>query len=144
PPADPDDPKAYIAALRQQQTAIADGREQVPAIEGGAPVGYDDNPHVQRILSAFKAEQDAAARRRAEADRAAREALRTYRDAVEYLLGLPDHGERALDAARDYLLGDEQAAHGFPLLAATPGVMDEHRITIWAAEAAKAVAGDAS
>lgn len=136
PPADPDDDKAYRAALRAQQARIAAGVEEVPAIEAGQSAGYDDNPHVQRIVAEFNEQRDAAARRKAQQAAAEREALRAYRDAVEHLLALPDRGERALAAARDELLGDTQAAQGFPLLQALPGVMDEHRITIHAARLA--------
>lgn len=133
PPADPDDPKAYMLALRAQQKAIADGREQVPAIEGGAPTGYDDNPHVQRILAAFKAEQDAAAAHKAAEAAAERDHVRAYVAAVQTLLALPDRGRAAIEAARDELYSDEQAAKGLPLLAATAGVHDEHKVTVHAA-----------
>lgn len=136
PAADPDDDKAYRAALRAQQARIAAGVEEAPAIEAGQSAGYDDNPHVQRIVAEFNEQRDAAARRKAQQAAAEREALRAYRDAVEHLLALPDRGERALAQARDELLGDEQAAQGFPVLQALPGVMDEHRITIYAARLA--------
>lgn len=133
PLADPDDPQAYMAALRQQQARIADGRETVPAIEAGAPAGYDDNPHVQRILADFRKAQDAAALRKAQEADVQRQGVRAYVTAVEQLLALPDHGEKALTQARSELLGDEQAAQGFPLLRSLPGLMDEHRIHIHAA-----------
>jgi hypothetical protein len=134
PPVHPDaGPKAYLESLRAQQARLASGIEQVPAIEGGQPTGYDDNPHVQKILDTFRGEQDAAARRRAEQAAAESQAIRAYVASVEQLLALPDHGEKALAAARDELLGDEQAAQGFPLLHATAGLMDEHKIHIRAA-----------
>lgn len=133
PPADPDDPQAYLAALRQQQARIADGTETVPAIEGGAPTGYDDNPHVQAILAEFRQAQDAAARRKAQEADWERQQVRAYISAVEQLLNQPDRGERALAQARDELYSDEQAAQGYPLLASTAGVMDEHKVTIRAA-----------
>ena len=134
PPADPDNPRAYLAALRAQQRAIADGRQPRALSAGDSrDAGYDGNPHVQALVDRFKAEQDAARRREREEREAERQALAAYRQAVETLLALPDHGAAALAAARDHLLGDEQAARGFPDLQATPGVMDEHKIHIWAA-----------
>lgn len=133
PPADPDDPKAYRAALREQQARIAAGVEQVPAIEAGAPASYDDNPHVQAILAAYRAEQDAAALRKRQEAEHEQQGIRAYLAALKQLLALPDHGRRAIEAARDELLGDEQASRGFPLLANTAGVMDEHKVTVHAA-----------
>lgn len=135
PPADPDDPKAYIAALREQQARIADGREHVPAIEAGEAAGYDGNPHVTRIRAQFDAERANSRRRKIEQDKADRAALQLHRRAVDHLLGLGDHGAAALEAARGHLLGEPQAALDFPDLTATPGVMDEHKVTIWAARA---------
>lgn len=133
PPADPDDPTAYMAALRAQQARIAAGAETVPAIEAGQPTGYDDNPHVQRILTEYRREQDAAARRKAQEADLDRQGVRAYLAAVEQLLHLPDRGKRAIETARDELFGDEEAARGFPLLAQTAGVHDEHKVTIRAA-----------
>lgn len=133
PAADPDNPKAYLEALRAQQAAIADGREEVPAIEAADPEG---NPHARRILAEFHARQDAARRRKAEEAMAERADLKRYRDAVDALFALDDHGAAALAQARAELLGDAQAADGYPLLQALPGVMDEHRITIYAARLA--------
>jgi hypothetical protein len=133
PPADPDNPREYIAALRAQEARIAAGVEQVPAIEGGAPTGYDDNPHVQKILTAFRAEQDAAARRKAQEAEYESQAIRAYVASVEQLLALPDRGAKALAAARDELYSDDEAARGYPLLTATAGVHDEHKVTIRAA-----------
>lgn len=141
PPHDPDDVPGYLRALRAQESRIAAGHEQVSAIEAGDTGGYDDNPHVQRIIADFKAEQDAAARRKAEQDAAERDGLRAYRDAVQVLFELPDHGEAALAAARGHLLGADQDAAGFPDLAATPGVLDAHKIAV---HAARTVAGDAT
>lgn len=132
PPADPDDVQGYLRALRQQQAGIADGHTPRDAILA-APAEPEGSEHARTILAEFHARQDTARRRKAEQAAAEREALRAYRDAVEHLLALPDRGERALAAARDDLLGDTQAAQGFPLLQALPGVMDEHRITIHAA-----------
>lgn len=135
PAADPDDTRGYLQALRQQQTGIADGHTPRDAILA-APADPEGNPHARRILAEFHARQDDARRRKAAEAAAEREALRVYRNAVEHLLALPDRGERALAAARDELLGDAQAARGFPLLAELPGVMDEHRITVYAARLA--------
>lgn len=135
PAADPDDVPAYLAALRVQQTQLATGREpETPALTAAEKRrDYDQNPHVQGIAAQFRAERDAAARRKAERARAESAALKVYRGAVDHLLALDDHGQAATDAARDELLGDEQAARGFPLLRDATGVTDEHRITIWAA-----------
>lgn len=133
PPADPDDVRGYLNAMRAQQKAIADGRETVPAIEGGAPTGYDDNPHVQEILRKFRAEQDAVAAAKAREAADERAAVRAYIAAVEQLLNRPDRGAKAITYARDELYSDEQARLGLPLLAATAGVMDEHKVTIRAA-----------
>lgn len=133
PPADPDDPKAYMAALRQQQARIAAGVEEVPAIEAGQPTGYDDNPHVQAVLADYRRAQDAAALRKQQEAAAERQHVDAYLAAVEQLLNLPDRGRAAIETARDELFGDEQAARGFPLLAATAGVMDEHKVTVHAA-----------
>lgn len=136
PPADPDDPRAYMAALRAQEARIADGRETVPAIEAGEHGergGYESNPHVQRILADFKAAQDAAARRKAQEAAHERQGVRAYLAAVEQLLNLPDRGKRAIETARHELYSDAQAAQGFPLLAQTAGVMDEHKVTVHAA-----------
>ncbi|HEY9410951.1 MAG TPA: hypothetical protein VIP77_15320 [Jiangellaceae bacterium] len=133
PPADPDDDKAYRAALREQQTRIANGTETAPAIEAGAPASYDDNPHVQRILATYRAEQDAAARRKRDEAEHEQQQVRAYLAALQQLLALPDLGKRAIEAARDELFGDAQAAQGFPLLANTAGVMDEHKVTVHAA-----------
>lgn len=133
PPADPDDPDAYLRALRAQQRAIGDGRTSREALPAGDPPDPHDNPAARDLLAEYRARQEAKAARDAAARRAESAALREYRDAVEVLLSLPDHGRRALEAARDHLLGDAQAAHNFPDLRATPGVHDEHRFTIWAA-----------
>lgn len=133
PAADPDDVPGYMRALRTQQSRIAAGVETVPAIEAGAPASYDDNPHVQRILAAYRAEQDAAAlRKRQEADHE-QQGVRAYLAALAHLLDLDDHGRRAIEQARDELYSDDQAAAGHPLLAATAGVMDEHKVTVYAA-----------
>lgn len=135
PAADPDDVPAYLAALRVQQTQLASGHEPaMPALTAAERRrDYDQNPHVQSIAAQFRAERDAATRRKAERARAESAALKVYRAAVDHLLALDDHGQAATDAARDELLGDEQAARGFPLLRDATGVTDEHRITIWAA-----------
>lgn len=135
PPADPDNPRAYLAALRAQQRAIADGRAPRAELTTGDTTGggYEDSPTARRVIAEFRARQQRAQERRAAERRAETEQLAAYRAAVETLLALPDHGAAALAAARDHLLGDEQAARGFPDLQATPGVMDEHKITIWAA-----------
>lgn len=133
PPADPDDPKAYMAALRAQQARVADGTEQVPAIEAGATGGYDDNPHVQRILDQLRAEKDAAALRKRQEAEHERQGVRAYLAALAQLLDLDDHGRRAIEAARDELYSDAQAAQGLPLLARTAGVHDEHKVTVRAA-----------
>lgn len=134
PPADPDDPQAYMAALRAQQARIASGAEQVPAIEAGDDTGgYESNQHVQKILADYRKAQDDAARRKAQEAEHERQQVRAYIGAVEQLLAQPDRGERALAQARDELYSDEQAAQGYPLLAATAGVMDEHKVTIRAA-----------
>lgn len=135
PPADPDDPKGYLAAMRAQQRAVGDGR--LPrALPTGEDDGADsnDNPHVEAIRARFEAEQAAARRREAEEREAEREALAAYRAAIEHLLGLPDHGTAAMRKARDELLGDQQAAQGFPRLSLAAGVTDEHKIAIFAAE----------
>lgn len=135
PPADPDDVHGYLRAMRAQQTAVGDGRQPREAIlAGNADPGT--NPHARAVLAEFRAKQEAARRRRAEQDRADREALRAYRDAVDALLALPDHGAAALATARDRVYGDTEAATGYPLLASLPGVMDEHKITIYAARIA--------
>src|SRR5690606_29329079 len=94
------------------------------------------NPHARAVLAEIRAKQEAARRRRAEQDRADREALRAYRDAVDALLALPDPGAAALATARDRVYGDTEAATGYPLLASLPGVMDEHKITTYAARIA--------
>lgn len=133
PPADPDDPQAYLAALREQQARVAAGVETVPAIEAGATASYDDNPHVQGILAEFRQAKDAAALRKRQEAEHERQGVRAYVAAVEQLLALPDRGRGAIEAARDELFGDTQAACGFPLLAATAGVMDEHKVTVHAA-----------
>ncbi|MEV4670995.1 hypothetical protein AB0K34_05010 [Actinomadura sp. NPDC049382] len=134
PPADPDDPQAYMAALRAQQARIASGAEQVPAIEAGDDIGgYESNQHVQKILADYRKAQDAAARRKAQEADWERQQVRAYIGAVEQLLAQPDRGKKALEAARHELYSDEQAAQGYPLLAATAGVMDEHKVTIRAA-----------
>jgi hypothetical protein len=138
PPADPDDVRGYLAALRAQQARIADGAENLPALDAGEPADPEGNPHARRILAEFRARQADAQRRRAERAAAESEALRLYRDAVKRLteLDVPERVAAVMDRARDELLGDEQAAAGFPLLASLPGVMDEHRITIHAARLA--------
>lgn len=133
PPADPDDVFGYMRALRAQQARIAAGVEQVPAIEAGEHGGYDDNPHVQGILAQYRAEQDAAALRKRQEAEHERQGVRAYVAAVEQLLALPDRGKRAIEQARDELFGDAQAARGFPLLAATAGAHDEHKVTVHAA-----------
>jgi hypothetical protein len=144
PAADPDDDKAYRAELRAQRARTADGIEPLPAINA-APADPEGNPHARRILAEFHARQDAARRRRAEEAMAERADLKRYRDAVDALFALDDHGAAALAQARQELLGDEQAAAGYPLLQALPGVMDEHRITIHAARlAADHTRGEAS
>lgn len=132
PPADPDDVKGYLRALRQQQAGIADGHTPRDAILA-APTEPEGSEHAQRILAEFHARQDAARRRKAEEAMAERADLKRYRDAVDALFALDDHGAATLAQAREELLGDEQAAAGYPLLQALPGVMDEHRITIYAA-----------
>lgn len=137
PAADPDDPAAYLAALRAQTRAIADGRHPANALPAGDPPGYDDSPTVRRIREEFDAQRAAArARKQAEAE-AERQAVRAYMDAVAHLLGLPDHGEAAMTAARKALFGDEQAAQGFPLAADRLGVTDDHKVVILAAEIAR-------
>lgn len=139
PPADPDDPRAYLAALRAQQRAIADGRQPRALSAGDSrDAGYDGNPHVQALVDRFKAEQDAARRREREEQEAERQALAAYRQAVETLLALPDHGQAAIDQARNELFGPDQAASGFPAAATAPGVCDEHKVYI---RAARIVAG---
>lgn len=134
PPVHPDEgPAAYLAALRAQQARIADG-SFAPALPAGDETpGYDNNPHVEKILAQWRAEQEAAERRKAQQDAEEREALAVYRDAVDELLALPDRGATVLARARAELLSDEQAAQGFPLRAATPGVLDDHKIAVHAA-----------
>lgn len=133
PPADPDKPREYAAALRDQEARIAAGVETVPAIEAGAPASYDDNPHVQKILADYRKAQDAAARRKQEEAAYERQQVRAYLAALQQLLALPDLGRAAIEQARHELYSDEQAAQGHPLLAATAGVMDEHKVTVYAA-----------
>lgn len=133
PAADPDDVQGYLRALREQRARAAAGQE-VPALSAG-DADAQEHPDAKAIREKFEQAKAEARRRKAEQARAESEALAAYRQAVETLLALPDHGATALAAARDYLLGDEQAARGFPELQATPGVMDEHKIHIWAARA---------
>ncbi|TDB83413.1 hypothetical protein E1264_28455 [Actinomadura sp. KC216] len=136
PPVHPDaGPKAYLDGLRAQQTGIADGHAPRAAILASA-ADPEGNPHARAVLAQYRAAREAKARQDAAERDAESAALRLYRDAVERLLTAPDHGAAALADARDHLLGDAQAAQGFPDLQATPGVMDEHKITIWAARAA--------
>lgn len=134
PDADPDDVRGYLRAVREQRTRAARGQE-VPALPAGDSDPYD-NPHVERLAARFRAEQ-AESRRRKDAQREAdRQALAAYREAVEELLALPDHGAAATAQARHELLGDDQAAAGFPRLAAHIGVTDDHKVTIRAAHIA--------
>src|SRR5690606_36756241 len=90
------------------------------------------NPHARAVLAEFRAKEEAARRRRAAQVRADRESLRAYRDAVDATPAPPDHGAAALATARACVHGDTEAATGYPLLASLPGVMDEHKITIYA------------
>ena len=131
PAADPDDVQGYLRALREQRARAAAGQE-VPALPAG-DADAQEHPDAKAIREKFEQAKAEARRRKAEQARAESEALAAYRQAVETLLALPDHGATALAAARDHLLGDDQAARGFPDLQATPGVMDEHKIHIWAA-----------
>lgn len=136
PDADPDDVPAYLAAVREQRTRAADGHE-VPALDAGESAGDPyDTPAARSIVALFKAQQAAARRRKSAEQQAEREALRIYRDAVEELLALDDHGAGAMAQAREELLGGAQAAQGFPRLAGHVGVTDEHRVTIRAAHIA--------
>lgn len=139
PAADPDDVPAYLAALRDQRERAGDG-QQVPALPAGeaAPADPYDTPAVRSIRARFDAVQADRRRREREQLEADRAALAAYRAAVEHLLTLPDHGAEAITIARAELLGDEQATRGFPLLAESVGVTDEHKVTIWAAQ----IAGD--
>ncbi|WP_329520529.1 hypothetical protein [Spirillospora sp. NBC_01491] len=141
PDADPDDVPAYLAALRRQAAASAAGQD-VPALEAGETASYDDNPHVRQILRRFEAEREGARRRKVQQDTADREALKVYREAVEELLALSDHGQAATEQARAELLSEAEAAAGFPRLAALAGVTDEHKIVIRAAHLA--AKGDAA
>src|SRR5690606_20849845 len=101
-----------LRAMRDQQTGVGDRRQPREAIlAGNADPGT--NPHARAALAEFRAKQEAARRRRAEQDRADREALRAYRDAVDALLALPDHGAAALATARDRVYGDTEAATGY-------------------------------
>lgn len=133
PAADPDDVAGYLAALREQRARAGDGSFALALPAGDGTGGYDDNPHVERIMAGWRAERDAAARRKAALAAEEREALAVYRHAVDELLALPDHGAAVLARARAELLSPEQAAQGFPLRSATPGVLDDHKITVHAA-----------
>src|SRR5690606_28205654 len=138
PPADPDDVHGYLRAMRAQQTAVGDGRQPREAIlAGNADPGT--NPHARAVLAEFRAKQEAARRRRAEQDRADREALRAYRDAVDALLALPDHGAPApAPRASRSVRGSAPTAAttGYAPTASPPGVMDDHNLTRYAARAA--------
>jgi hypothetical protein len=142
PAADPDDVPGYLAALREQRTRAASGHS-VPALAAGDS-DPADNPAARKVREMFDAAQTEARRRKAEEARAASEALRLYRAAVEHVLALPDHGGDAMRWAREELLGDDQAAQGFPLLAQVPGVTDDHKVTIRAALATGMTESEAS
>lgn len=148
PPADPDDTAAYLAALRTQQAQVAAGRlpREAPALPAGKDRAAYDTPAVRNLRARFEAAQEAARRRKAEEAAAEKTALAAYLDAVKVLCNLddPDQVAAVVDQARDELLSDEQAALGFPLLAMTPGVTDEHRITIHAAGIARRAESEAS
>lgn len=137
PPADPDDPAAYLAALRAQTRALADGRHPANALPAGDPPSYDDSPTVRRIREEFDAQREAARARKDAEAAAEREAIAAYVKAVGELLELEDYGAAAKAAARQALFGDEQAALGFPLAADRIGACDEHKVTILAAEIAR-------
>jgi hypothetical protein len=132
----------YLAALREQRTRAASGHS-VPALAAGDS-DPADNPAARKVREMFDAAQTEARRRKAEEARAASEALRLYRAAVEHVLALPDHGGDAMRWAREELLGDDQAAQGFPLLAQVPGVTDDHKVTIRAALATGMTESEAS
>lgn len=138
PPADPDNPRAYLAALRAQQRAIADGRAPRAELTTGDTTGggYEDSPTARRVIAEFRARQQRARERRAAERRAETEQLAAYRAAVETLLALPDHGQAAIEQARAELFGPEQAAQGFPQATKAPGVCDEHKTYIRAAQIA--------
>lgn len=142
PAADPDDPKAYIAALRSNYRDLADGVPPRRAIAAGpvdAEQGADD---VRAILSEFKARKAAAeAARRAEFEEA-RRVTRIFIDAQERLLGMPDLGAAVLAKAQEALFGDEQAAAGFPRAAQSTGVDDRQKTAILAAQFADAEADE--
>src|SRR5690606_21166505 len=94
------------------------------------------NPHARALLTELPAHHAAARPRRARPGRTDLAAPRAYRHASDALRALPDHGAAALATARDRVYGDTEAATGYPLLASLPGVMDEHKITIYAARIA--------
>lgn len=133
PAADPDDIPAYLAALRRQETEVADGAVALPAIEAGTGRAAWKNPNVRRIREMFDAEQAASRERQAAEKRAEREATRAYIDAQETLLTLDDLGQAAMTRAWDELFGEEQAAAEFPLAADALGVTDQQKTVIRAA-----------
>lgn len=148
PDADPDDRRAYIAALRSNYRDLADG---VPparavgakdhlAIASGAEVEPVDNEAVASIVAAFDARRNAAMARREAEREAAVKAARAYVDAQEVLLALPDLGEAVITRAEVDLFGPAQAAAGFPLAEATLGSEDRHKTLIYAAQLAEAQA----
>ena len=131
PAADPDDVHAYKAALLEQRRVAADGRA-LPALEASEQQARPGEEY-RDVRAAWEQAKAAAHARKVAQRRAEHEALAAYRSAVESLLALDDHGVSALELARQELLGETEAARGFPALAAAPGLTDEHKVTIWAA-----------
>jgi hypothetical protein len=134
PAADPDDVQGYLRALREQRARAAAG-QQVPALPPG-DTDAAEHPDAKAIREKFEQAKAEARRRKVEQARAESEALAAYRQAVETLLAQPDHGQAAIQQARAELYGPEQAAQGFPEAAKTPGVCDEHKTYIRAAQIA--------
>lgn len=143
PAADPDNPKAYIAALRSNYRDLADGVPPRRAIAAGPPSEERGAEDVKAILAEFKARKEAAeAARRAEFEEA-RRVTRIFIDAQERLLGMPDLGVAVLAKAQEALFGDEEAAAGFPRAAHAVGMDDRQKVAILAAQFADAEADEA-
>lgn len=137
PAADPDDPKAYIAALRSNYRDLADGVPPRRAIAAGPATEGADNELVARILAEFEAKKAAAEERRKAELAAERTAVRAFIDAQEVLLALDDLGAALLADAHETLFSPEQAALNFPLAAETTGITDRQKVTILAAQLAQ-------
>lgn len=138
PAADPDNPLAYIAALKTNLRDLADGREPRRAI-GPGPEVVDPAGHeaVWAMLAEFEARRDAAEEQRRLEREADREALTAYIDAHAVLITLPDYGASFIAEAKQALFGGAEAAAGFPRAADAVGITDRQKIVILAGQLAR-------